>query len=520
MKYLFFLFSVLITSQAFCQNYGVVFVAGISGSSDATFGQGYDHDRLVSDLSTILGGTPVFSYPPDFDGSDALNTRATKLRSHLINLNSSNPNKEWFLFGHSMGGVTVAYYDKVIRQIGDPRIKGVISTNAPFSGINTLQESPSSYMEKYNKYFDEVGTGLNGENPYLVSDWTDLFLFPVSWMWDGAPLEFVFGVGVTHAFLYKIRTAGSSSGIFFKNNPAIISLQKTSSQITALNSFTFGSNYRIIGSEDYEYTIFRAAGSHPAYINREKFGETDFSNFLIESFIEGVTEVNGFDGDFKAGPMHAIGVWQGLRQFCDNRVIAYRRSEHRFKTLWDISFHMWTGMKNSMIEARKAKERYIFSRSSIERLDIETQRMANDLNVTTQTVTIHYHVLEPEWAETCQSYYGNDPNEDLLYPNGPSNRSLPSLLGKGICDSPVYRDWDETVIVVTDEKTVATDGIVTVPNQTPKNPGTAFIKVANTDPNDGNNHASAVWVVRPWSGKETETMKEAKEWIRGRVRNQ
>ncbi|NUQ82101.1 MAG: hypothetical protein HUU10_10885 [Bacteroidetes bacterium] len=202
-----------------------------------------------------------------------------------------------------------------------------------------------------------------------------------------------------------------------------------------------------------------------------------------------------------------------LRGFFNDRVEEYRASEHRFKALYDAFFHTIGEWRYQMNKAKAAKERYIVSRRAVDNLDIATQDLTNDLNIETETVTLHMQGISKGWQDYCRQTQFEDVGFKV------ENYSvLPELLTYD-CNEPLTYDYYVTRTNILSINTVETDGMIALKNQKPTNAEGAWYLAPNTNSNDGHNHAAALWVVKPWNKQETETMREAKRWIRLKSQN-
>ncbi|NUQ82704.1 MAG: alpha/beta hydrolase [Bacteroidetes bacterium] len=524
-----FIILFLLTAASIAQTkYGIIFLPGVGGSSYETYiGQPdapdltYDHNLLLNQLRGTLGQDLRVIDNLTFQHV-ALSVRATQLNQKIGEWmqDSDFANREWFIFGHSMGGVTAAYFNKVANTNPQFKIRGTIAMQSPFQGIETLKGGKYFLEQKFNLQMNELGMGVNGDNPWLLTDLIDVIHVPIDLfnaMISGGngpqtprtPLAFEFMVDFIREELKNKKNEASVGfyDLMGDDRTDVKSMQKGHPDIETIRNNTFATDYLIIGATDFNLTAIRLVGSKPNYC-LSKPEIKDYWKFIMAPTL-GMSLAGNDDFNVRKhlGPAHSVAMTYALRTFFDNRVTEYRASEHRFKTLYDVSLQLVGEWRYQMNKAKAAKERYIVSRRAVENLDIAAQDLTNDLDIETETVVIHHYGISNQWLQACQTA-----NTDVGF-KVENYSVLPALLTYD-CDDPLFVNWTETRTTILSINTVETDGMIALKNQKPTNAAGSWYEAPNTNPNDGHNHAAALWVVKPWNKQETETMRETKRWIR------
>jgi|GEM_PF-4156387 len=513
MKKIFILLAfVFSASSGFSQGYGVVFIPGLGGSPDE-FKSGYDHTRLVNDLKSTLNITDADIVYINHNLANGVKTNLSvddRAAQVATIMRTQNLTKEWFLIGYSTGGVVAKLfndqqpYNSTKFTVQNLKIKGVVTIASPMGGMNNLKGGLAAAKAKWASYYAQLRTGPDGFNPIIGDDET-------WWGWMA-------NVALMDKYLSLMNTGiiNGLEGYFDNSREDIKSLQKNSGgSYSPGSSFSNANKNRFIGGEDFKYATLRAGGSLPSYLTAGSVNLIENSGFYLSapgavnimSLFEGM---ENFSDDFYKGPLNAVGNIEAVKSY-----FHYKRNKYNDRANYYNQWFFFGSHSGTVANARAARDRYAVSRDAVDKLDWVSQDVSNDLKYTYETIVVTHKEIDEAWLEKCGDiYYGNPTPEPEVGFSLYDYDRLPSLLSADVCSAPIYsRIWNETIIRVTSVTTVATDGMVTVSNQQ-GNQGIVYFKAPNTNQNDGHNHASSLYVVKPWNGDQTTTMIDAKNWIR------
>lgn len=392
-------------------------------------------------------------------------------------------------------------------------VKGLITLNSPHLGTQTLSSGKEETLYKWNTYYSNLMKGPSGDNPWLFGDQVDIFVpGPGS-----TPLGYSIGVSTVTSYFNSMNTTvtGKLNAHFdnIQSRRDIKSLQKGSSDLVKLNTGTENFKMRVIAAEELQFSSLRLAGGSPGYaLNKPE--NYSFAIFSVNPMDLGGAFIgqSGFNSHFEYGPHHAVASILAVRGFFSNRADAYLASENRFNLEWIASKLLTFGygigeFKYQRDKAAAAKTRYRFSRTKLDEFDYNSQDVVNelDVNYTYETITL----IDDQWMDECGDEYfgGGDLNRPDMVPK---YENLPSILPANYCSSPIYYN---VTYKIAHYSSRANDGAVSVANQTPP-AGMGSFFLAPKEPNEGYSHASSLWNYRPWSGQETATMRQAKQYIR------
>ncbi len=521
-KYSFTFIFLLFISSVFSQNYGVLFIHGLD--DDETLFTTYDYTTLTAELKGILGpdtefrnfgfytknGDVITTYP-------SISQAAQKLKDEWKEADKA---KKWFIIGHSMGGLVGKYYMNYLQDGTGVTVKGLVTLDSPHMGVRTLSDGEAATKTKWQTYKGGILAGPAGENPWYLGDIlavlaTSIFL-----------PELVPGVAVSTLGKFEVGTTAANTYLgkisdkvderlnkhfgSLSSRQDVLSLQKGSADLQKLATSTSNFKMLAVSGEELNFAVLRCAGGMPSYKN-EKIQNSTYGTLMGHPLITynemdfAMWAIPGLNNHFEMGPYHAVGCWLAVREFCSQRADAYLVSEDMYQAAYVLSLGLIGEFKHQKNRARDAKNRYRQSRSQMDRLDWVSQDIVNDLREI--KTTVYFTGIDDRWMTECGADYYNPGNQDVGF-----EKSLPSLLGKNYCDSPVYVTYAQDVYSY---EARPNDGVVSLDNQKPAltNTGTTSF-VTPTEGSEGYSHFSTLWDYRPWSGKETSSMKRVKDYIK------